>query len=724
MIKFKTLKAKNFLSFGNVEQELDLSGPNMAIIVGLNKDAVCTGEEGLGEGNRNGVGKSSIIQALCYVLYGKSIDNRIKLPKLINNVNKKNCEVSLEFEKNGSNYRIERGRGPTYLRVYENGKEKDAGEVDEAQGDSGDTQKYLERIIGMSQNMFQSIVVFSALTSNFLADPAAKQREFIEELLGLDQLSYKADVLKEKIKTNKALMMIEDAKIKSAIEYNNKTNAIINDLTKKSTEFEASKTNAILVAKNYLDSTSVDIITNELIKLQQNDAFIVAMGKISSLEQQLQQSITRAQQWLQTEQDKKHQLRGQLQRLAFVDIEVEKKSHAILDEIKIIEQQNAIINSKRNGLQLQIDQSSRLITALSHKVLSANQRLQQEYHNDTCPTCGSKVDEAAHNVVLLAVANEVVAVTDEYQTAQTEHDELVKQLDAIVVPLVPAKPITNYRTMAEVQAHTDTIARINDEIDKPIPASPFEAQISELTTAIEELKQQYLNVIEYKSPLFANKSAAEYELLKYQQAISNLDLMVASVNPYTDQLTSLNNNVTVISYDELNRLKTLIEHQEFLVKILTHKDSFVRKKLIEQNTGYLNTRLESYLAAAGSQFNITFSPDLSIKIESIGLEYDYDQLSRGERNRCILPLNLAFRDVFEALYGHTNLLFVDELLDNGLDPVGIHNAWDMLSDISAASNKNIFVISHREEVVSKSADILRIVKENRFSTIEKLDESN
>ena len=70
------------MSFGNVTQTIDLSGSSLALILGLNKDAISNGEDGIGTGNRNGVGKSTIVHALCYALYGKTINNKISMSRV------------------------------------------------------------------------------------------------------------------------------------------------------------------------------------------------------------------------------------------------------------------------------------------------------------------------------------------------------------------------------------------------------------------------------------------------------------------------------------------------------------------------------------------------------------------------------------------------------------------------------------------------------------------
>jgi DNA repair exonuclease SbcCD ATPase subunit len=142
-----------------------------------------------------------------------------------------------------------------------------------------------------------------------------------------------------------------------------------------------------------------------------------------------------------------------------------------------------------------------------------------------------------------------------------------------------------------------------------------------------------------------------------------------------------------VTYDTLQRLDSFTRTSGFLLKLLTSKDSFIRKKIIEQNLSYLNARLTHYLDRVGLPHTVVFQNDLTVSIEELGRELDFDNLSRGERNRLILSMSWAFRDVFESLYQPINLLFIDEMIDNGLDTAGVENALGLLKHMSRERHK-------------------------------------
>jgi len=187
-------------------------------------------------------------------------------------------------------------------------------------------------------------------------------------------------------------------------------------------------------------------------------------------------------------------------------------------------------------------------------------------------------------------------------------------------------------------------------------------------------------------------------------------------NTYAEQIEELEKKaIQKIDYEKANELEDLHRHQDFLYKLLTAKDSFIRTRIIEQNLTYLNQRLAFFLGKVKLPHTVTFQPDLSVRIEELGRELDFDNLSRGERNRLILSMSWAFRDVWESLYQQINLLFIDELVDAGMDISGVESSMAVLKDMSRTQKKNIFLISHKDELVSRVNSVLKVVKENGFT---------
>ena len=198
---------------------------------------------------------------------------------------------------------------------------------------------------------------------------------------------------------------------------------------------------------------------------------------------------------------------------------------------------------------------------------------------------------------------------------------------------------------------------------------------------------------------------------------SQLEAKSIEEDPYAEQITEMRQTALAeIDYTNMNELARIKEHQEFLYKLLTNKDSYIRKRIIDQNLSYLNARLSQYLDRIGLPHTVVFMNDLSVNITELGRELDFDNLSRGERNRLILSLSWAFRDVWESLYQPINLLFIDELIDSGMDASGVENAMAILKKMSRDAHKSIWLVSHRDELGGRVNNVLTVVKENGFTS--------
>jgi ABC-type glutathione transport system ATPase component len=213
----------------------------------------------------------------------------------------------------------------------------------------------------------------------------------------------------------------------------------------------------------------------------------------------------------------------------------------------------------------------------------------------------------------------------------------------------------------------------------------------------------------------------ESDAIHHQATLTSLEKQIANkkseTDPYAEQIADMQQQaLQEVTYDALNELTRLQEHQDFLLKLLTSKDSFIRKKIIEQNLSYLNSRLTHYLDRIGLPHTVVFQNDLTVSIEELGRELDFDNLSRGERNRLILSMSWAFRDVWESLYAPINVLFIDEMIDNGMDTQGVENALTLLKKMSRERHKSIWLVSHKDELASRVENILKVVKENGFTS--------
>ena len=311
MIKIKNLTVKNFMSVGNQTQAVDFEKEQLTLVLGENLD-----QGGDDSGSRNGTGKTTIVNALSYSIFGQALTN-IKKDNLINKINGKNMLVTINFEKNGISYRIERGRKPTILKFYINDHEQEIGDLDESQGDSRKTQEAIDDLFGMSHTMFKHILALNTYTEPFLSLKANEQREVIEQLLGITMLSEKAELLKEQVKLTKDSITQETANIEAIKNSNERIRATIDSLKLKQTAWNKKKDEELVKiqsAISHLESVDIDkeLQDHEQLKLwlEKNESIKSLNKERASLESaliQAQKSVEKSQQDIQrTENHKCH----------------------------------------------------------------------------------------------------------------------------------------------------------------------------------------------------------------------------------------------------------------------------------------------------------------------------------------------------------------------------------------------------------------------------------
>ena len=582
MFKIKYLTVKNFMSVGNSTQAVNFDRKDLTLVLGENIDL-----GGDDTGARNGTGKTTIINALSYALYGTALTN-IRKDNLVNKTNTKAMLVTIEFEVNGVDYKIERGRKPNVLKFYIGEQEQEAKD-DNSQGDSRETQQEIERQLGMTHEMFKHVVALNTYTEPFLALKPNDQRAIIEQLLGITLLSEKAELLKEQSKATKDAMQQEEANIKAVTDANKR------------------------------------------------------------IEEQIEATQRRQMLWLTKRRDDVAKLQTALDELLTLDIDAEISAHKEL----------SVYNQKRKDL-----------TDLDKAIARSEQDLTREVNGianltgdiatlreHKCNTCGQDLHDSKHKELLAIKESKL-------KDAETQQGVHAGDLEALVaakaeIGELGSQPKTFYDNEGLAIQHRSSIASIQEQI--------------------------------------TSKTAEE--------------------DPYTEQIADMKATALAeIDYTKMNDLSRVKDHQEFLYKLLTNKDSYIRKRIIDQNLSYLNARLSQYLDRIGLPHTVMFMNDLSVNITELGRELDFDNLSRGERNRLILSLSWSFRDVWESLYQPINLLFIDELIDSGMDASGVENAMAILKKMSRDAHKSIWLVSHRDELGGRVNNVLTVVKENGFTS--------
>ena len=583
MITIKDLTVKNFMSVGNVTQAVRFTDNGLTLVLGNNVDLG-------GDGSRNGTGKTTIINALSYSLYGLALYN-IKKDNLINKTNGKHMVVTVEFEKDGVEYRVERGRSPRFFRFYVQNQQSGDEATDEQQGEGRETQKVIDRLLGMSHDMFKHIVALNTYTEPFLSMKNNDQRDIIEQLLGITMLTEKAERLKEQQKTVRDSIKEEEIKISAVKEANERFEKSIADMERRQRMWIKKRDDDIVDIEK-------EISVMELLDIDQE------VAKHSELEDwnTNNNKLTETQRWLD-------------------------------NIVRDFKKYDKTVNKLEKEIELLKD----------HKCHACGQDLHDDSQEQILRNKEEQLGEARSNLL-------------DNQAQQKEHNDVIANIGTL-----GQMPVTHYNTLAEALQHQNTLTTLRAEVTK----------------------------------------------------------LQDSVDPYSEQIDQMRNEgLQEVNWDTMNELVKVREHQDFLYKLLTNKDSFVRKRIIEQNLIFLNNRLGYYINQLGLPHDVMFQPDLEVSIQQLGQDLDFDNLSRGERNRLILSLSWAFRDVFESMNHPINFMAIDELIDSGMDSAGVDNALGVLKKTERERNKNILLISHKEELVGRVNNVLQVTKENGFTTFD------
>lgn len=589
MIEFLTLTFRNFISYGNTTTKIDLSTPGSTLVVGRNLDGTTDGAAS------NGVGKSTIVNAITYALYDRPLSD-INKDNLVNTINGKHMEVTVTFRIKDKYYKVVRARkmkaGPygNWVKLYERAGDANFTDEDEVSLDSSkNSTEYIAKVVGVPYELFVRIIVFSGSHIPFLSLPskhpsAPSQQSFIEELFDLKVLTAKAEVLKSMIKANESEFALINAKAEMA-ERQRATHATqLAETEKKLREWE--------------EQRSADIAD----------------------------------------------IQASLKRVEGIDLDAQQ---ALYDELVTAQTESKAITLQISGLRRDLSDIDKHITSMSGELA--------HLHDAKCPYC--KQEYVAEDKIV------------ELSGHLSELEDAKRQLEQELAMLV--------QKQESVAARVDTL---NSEL------------------AVGDIKE--LLTIKLK------KTELEEGLKKLEVA----------ENPYTSMVALIRSqHLEEVDTTALNSLAEEIEHQKFLLKLLTKNDSLIRKAMLNKNLPFLNSRLNYYLRRMELPHIVEFTHELTPSISRFGSSMEFNNLSTGQKARVNLALSLAFRDVLQNLHRRINLFCVDEVLDVGLDSTGVMMAAKLLKEEARKSGTCMFVISHREEISASFDKKMYVLFENSFS---------
>lgn len=598
-LKLVSVSMRNFMSYGNNITVVKLDQTGTTFIVGQDLDNTTNGT------GSNGVGKTTILNAIVYALYNRALSDDVTVDGLINNINKKNLEVTLDFTIGTMCYRIVRARkmksGPSGNYVMFYSREGDFEFTDKDDASKGhsvyNTDADIQAIIGMKFEIFTRIVVFSAMKEPFFNLPLrshgtskkANQTDFIEELFGLTELSDKAEALKNQTKD----VVKRLSEVQLEIQYQEKEH----------TRYAEQLASAQRRVANWEAQRN-----DEIAEIEETLREFVGFDFIGQIEAIIERDI----------------LKGTVDALKTQEAALEKQMKA----------QAKIKKSNADELALLADAK--------------------------CPYCLQEFADNDHKVQECTVhvhtaESEIERLTIEWSSVGDNIIDVSKHVDAVVEKLVYKD-----KRKSDLESLQRTVARGQAEVDK----------------------------------------------------------LRNSVNPFIEPLEELKRTeIKPVDYTEINELTKSVEHHEFLHKLLTKKDSFVRRNLLNKNLPFLNQKLQEYLTELGLAHKVEFTHELTARITQFGRELSFGNLSAGQKARVNIALSFAFRDVLQSMHTPVNICMLDEILDVGLNGNGVQMAVRMLKRKARDEKLSMYVITHREEADSSFDRTLVVQISKGFSYV-------
>lgn len=736
---FHELSLRNFMSYGNATTTINLNNPGTTHIQGRNLDNT---EKGIGA---NGTGKSTLINGLVYALYGEALTSDIKVDDLINDINLTNCIVSLSFNLNNDHYLITRYRkhkdGPesNYVTVFKNHDKT----FDLSKAKITDTNKFIIELIDMPKELFVRLVVFDADDESFFKLSANKTRDILENLFQITILSEKAEAIKVQFKDKKIELDIQQLKLDQLKCDHVAHEARLSNAIIKVDHFNTCKQSKLdTLTKHITDLSDINIDEQReiftQIDINQTQIDIINNEKISDVQHELDASN---QKTLSNNSDR--------------DLKIAncKSKHAILisnNKETLVNFNEVIRNNKDQNTQLrhELEQTSAKQQTSQQQIDTLEQTNKQinikfdEYRDkinilktNKCPECKQHVTDDSN---LEKYINLQDGLQVELQSNNTIISNLLKIIDDYGVQLsdieINIEQCGNDVNVTNAIKQISTITSEMQEYEQQHQKDLL--QITNLFTEQDQLITNYTDQLKKakKALLLKIEYITRDQLIPIFESIEDLNMVANKItqlqhefsliendpnNPYQELLNDMENErPVVIDYSNLNQIKKIMDHQQFLIKALSDKKSFIRKKLISSRLPHLNEQLKHYLQHMGLPYQVEFKSDLTPSIKRRGRYKSFGNLSHGQKARVNFALMFAFRDVLEQMHSKVNICMLDEVLDKALCGVGANGAVTMINEKAKESNLSMFIITHKSELATKFQHHMTVTIEKGFSSIE------
>ena len=704
MIIFHTLRFKNFLASGNVFTELKLDAYQSTLIVG-----------------KNGGGKSTMIDGICFALFGKPFRN-INKSQLVNSINRKDCMVELEFSIGKKQYLVRRGIKPNVFEIF----------ADEVLLDQTaamkDQQDVLENnILKLNYKSFTQIVILgSAAFIPFMQLPAGVRREIIEDVLDIKIFSSMKDVAQKRLAIlkinidnleNELKLTLQKAKIQDSY-----IKTLENDQTTRIQELEeriADEETEIRLINTYLAVAQEDKqLLDTQVEVGKREIKTKSDGKKKELEHVISVKKNRLQESLAEEKVKTSSVISDFNvNMNNEIIDINKQIRKLLLDVQLL----GVDKSEHQLSVRQLEQAGKDCIA------------EQEFYieNDTCDTCKQNIDATFKTEYLGKLEQQIKESTKEIH----QHHLAIKKITEEIEE--SKKTESGLRTdVLEITARYEKdIQDFKGESDYKMEQIVIagETSITEFQTQLtDHIESVNVKIQEFVDSMQGQVDAMKTEISEHK---ANIQAKEKSITQWNQEKNSLNSNTGNID-EERGKLKSMAKEMKLLgeqkttmhedrhyldIALSLLKDSGIKTTVVDKYLPAINTLINKYLKEMDLFVEFTLDKEFNEVIKSrFRDEFSYANFSEGEKQRIDLSITLVFRDIAKMKNStNTNLFILDEVFDSSLDEAGTDYLANLLNNLG--EKQNVWVISHKgDQLMDKFSRTLKFVNQNNFSILEEV----
>lgn len=706
-IEIKEVSVKNFLSYGKVKQTFNLED-GITIIQG-----------------KNGQGKSSLMEAIYFSLFNKTSDD-VKKDDIINWKNKKKCEVSIKFDIGNDKYEVVRTIKPDSFKIYKNES------LIDPLSNVKDYQKFLENeILKMDYKTFSSTIYCNINNYKSLFDMSKQEkRNFLEKVFNLD-FSIFTNNIQEKIKP-----------------CNKKIDKIDNDISLKESlkiHKENEQKNLIGIKKRIKDEivdldkqlNKIEVKDTSDIK-QEYDRLLKELSDINEKISSIKISITADKTNLDNYKKNKSSIEKDIENTKIKNKKYKEKMNE-LSELKktdwsslLLDKENELERTNKESKEHEnnYNEIKKELDIVNHNIKRLEKNLNIFTTKKICPTCGTKASEESINNHKKELNNEkrnknilsnkLKTQNDKCNSLSSKELKIESDIRKIKDNIQKINEYSNIKEMLNENVdRTSEISELKEEINQLIFTINWnEKELKNINKDKKELENNIENVkkeIKKNDEIIDGKKKIETELLlkkrEIKQVKNNIDSITEIVKEYSKEIDSLKEN--------LDKLSNILEHFNYLKTIF--KDEHLKKFAISNIIPLLNKKVNEYLSMTSHPFFVQIDNWMDIVVKGPGIyNAKYKNLSSGEKRVIDLALQLSLIDIMKIRTGtNFDILLLDEILDSSVDTFNMDVIYSIIEEKMKIDNLKVCIITHRDDVDVISNNIIKIVKKDGYSILEK-----